>query len=90
MRENIKPENWQTLASTVQECIGSRLHVSEIREYETGQPSQYTLGWTVMVLRQNIHGTYSAVHRNRCKSLAQTLVNYGLVPKDVLQDLLPD
>lgn len=84
----IKPENWQTLASTLYDGLGHYLTDSEIAEFRVGHPSYSTILMTIRGVRRTAHLTHNAHVRATCKSIAETMLNYGLVSRDAVVDLL--
>jgi len=87
---NIKPENWQTLAGMLQSQFADSLAASDIAQVYAGFPTAEVVGRIVRTIRFTVHRTYSGNQRTQCKSLTQTLVNYGLVRADDVRDLLPE
>lgn len=85
----IKPENWQALAGTVGEIFNGTAPDSTIAAIRAGHPSAAQLAQLVEHLRRTIHVTYNGQVRALCKAFAQTLVNYGLVNRADVADLMP-
>lgn len=85
----IKPENWQTLADTLTDKLGYWMSGGQLSEFRAGKPSAETVARAVRVLRIIIRETYNGQERSACKSIAETLMNYGIVSREAVADLLP-